>query len=159
MKKSLINLSFLKYYQLFGSVLGFIISFYLIKTTIDFTDVSVKDYLSLTLLFSFFIFNLYSAILLFQKKNLIGLKLIIISLLLQIVGFNIAGLFYTAINGIAVNFTIDMTKDFIVGFEFQFSQFLLSSVTDNNIVVFKINFLAIFLLFYVSNKFNKLKIL
>ena len=107
--------------------------------------------------FLFFGFCIYSGIQLNKKNYVQGLKLVFISLLLQLIAFDIFGLFYSAINGIGIKVTLDLTKDVIVGFDFHPSHFLLAFNPNIDIFIVKINLVTIAMLFYTSKVFQKIK--
>lgn len=81
----------------------------------------------------------------------------LISLFIQFIAFNIFGLYYSAINGIGINFTLDMTNDVITGFDFYPSQFLIAITSKSELFILKINLVAIAMLFYTSKVFQQIK--
>lgn len=105
----------------------------------------------------FFLFCLYSAWLLSKKKYLRGLKLVLISVILQLVAFEFYGIFYTAVNGIAINFTLDLTNDLLVGFDFQPSQFFTTLNSRSEIFHFKINLFAFVMLLFIFKTIKEVK--
>ena len=78
-----------------------------------------------------------------------GLYLVFILLILQLVAFEFYGVFYTAVNGIAINFTIDLTNDLLTGFDLQPSQFFVTFHGSNEIFHFKMNLFAFVMLFFI----------
>ncbi len=117
------KLNFIEIYQFFGGIIGILIMLYLLFTT-NTNEYEGSFYILLILPFVFFAFCIYSAWLLNKKRYIIGLNLVIISLFLQLVAFEFYGVFYTSVNGIAINFTLDLTNDILIGLDFQPSQFL-----------------------------------
>jgi hypothetical protein len=116
------------------------------------------DYFSMITPFLFFGFCIYSGILLNKKNYVQGLKLVFISLLMQLIAFDVFGLFYSAINGIGVNLTLNLTSDVIAGFDFYPSQFLLAINSNSSIFIVKINLITIAMLFYTSKVYQKIKL-
>ena len=116
------------------------------------------DYLSMITPFLFFGFCIYSGILLNKKNYVLGLKLVFISLLMQLIAFDVFGLFYSAMNGIGVNLTLNLTNDVIAGFDFYPSQFLLALNSTNANFIVKINLITIVMLFYTSKVYQKIKL-
>lgn len=66
-------------------------------------------------------------------------------------------MFYSAINGIGINVTLDLTEDVIAGFDFHPSQFLVDLVNNMNIFIVKINLVALVMLFYTLRVFQEIK--
>ena len=151
------KINFIEIYQIVGGIVGILIMGYYLFT-IDLSKYhNWMGYLTLVTPFLFFGFCIYSGIQLNKKNYVLGLKLVFISLLMQLIAFDVFGLFYSAINGIGIKFTLDLTKDVIAGFDFHPSHFLIThnSISDNFIV--KINLVTILMLFYTSKVFQKIK--
>lgn len=150
------KLNFIEIYQFFGGIVGILLTVYLFLTTNP-GKYQNPFYLPLILPFLFFAFCLYSAWLLSKKEYLRGINLVIISLFLQMVAFDLFGVYYTSVNGIAINFTLDFTNDTLVGFDFQPSQFFLTSNSSLEIFRFKLNLFAFGMLLFVSKILRELK--
>lgn len=152
------KINFIEIYQIIGGIIGFLFTLYLLFTT----DLSKYQngigYLSMLTPFLFFGFCIYSGILLNKKNYVQGLKLVFISLLMQLIAFDIFGLFYSAINGIGINLTLNLTNDVIAGFDFYPSQFLLALNSNSAIFIVKINLVTIAMLFYTAEIFQKIKL-
>lgn len=152
------KINFIEIYQIIGGVIGFLFTFYLLLTT----DLSKYQngigYFSMLTPFLFFGFCIYSGILLNKKNYVQGLKLVFISLLMQLIAFDVFGLFYSAINGIGINLTLNLTNDVIAGFDFYPSQFLLALNSNSAIFIVKINLITIAMLFYTAEIFQKIKL-
>ncbi|PBJ15804.1 hypothetical protein [Flavobacterium sp. ACN6] len=155
-KTLLKKLNFIEIYQFFGGIVGILFMTYLIFTT-NVIEYRGPFYIQLIMPFLFFAFCTYSAWVLNKKKYLRGLNLVIISLILQLIGFEIYGIYYTSVNGIAVNFTLDLTNDIFTGFDFQFSQFLLAFRESESIFHLKLNLLAIAMLLFVCKILKEFK--
>lgn len=155
-KALLKKLNFIEIYQFFGGLIGILLFIYLIFTTNASEKYAGLFYILLIVPFLFFVFCLYSAWLLNKKKYLRGLNLAIISLILQLIAFEFYGFYYTSVNGIAINFTLDLTNDTLAGFDFQPSRFLLA-FQNNNILRFKLNLFAIGMLVFVSKIIKEVK--
>lgn len=149
------KINFIEIYQFFGGIVGILFMSYLIFTT-NVVEHKGPFYILLIIPFCFFAFCIYSAWLLNKKKYLKGLNLVIISLILQSIAFEFYGIYYTSVNGIAANFTLDLTNDIFAGFEFQFSQFLLA-FRESETIHFKLNLIAIGMLLFVSKILKELK--
>nr|WP_198999722.1 hypothetical protein [Flavobacterium sp. ASV13] len=154
-KALLKKLDFIEIYQFFGGILGILLMIYLIFTT-NIDKYNSAFYILLIITFLFFGFCIYSAWLLNKKKYLRGLNSVIISLILQLIAFEFYGIFYTAVNGIAINFTLDLTNDTFAGFDFQPSQYLLA-FRENEVFRFKLNLFAFGMLLFVSKNFKRIK--
>lgn len=150
------KLNFIEIYQFFGGIVGILLTIYLFFTT---NPEKYQDpfFIPLILPFVFFGFSIYSAWLLNKKKYLRGLNFVIISLFLQMVAFEFYGVYFTSVNGIAINFTLDLTNDTFAGFDFQPSQFFLTSNTNDEVFRFKLNLFAFGMLFFVSKTLKELK--
>ncbi|MBP7470206.1 MAG: hypothetical protein KA782_03855 [Flavobacterium sp.] len=151
------KINFIEIYQIIGGIIGFLFTLYLLFTT----DLSKYQngigYLSMLTPFLFFGFCIYSGIILNKKNYVQGLKLVFISLLMQLIAFDVFGLFYSAINGIGINLTLNLTNDVIAGFDFYPSQFLLALNSNSAIFIVKINLVTIAMLFYTAEIFQKIK--
>ena len=152
------EINFIEIYQIIGGIIGFLFTLYLLFTT----DLSKYQngigYLSMLTPFLFFGFCIYSGIILNKKNYVQGLKLVFISLLMQLIAFDVFGLFYSAINGIGINLTLNLTNDVIAGFDFYPSQFLLALNSNSAIFIVKINLITIAMLFYTAEIFQKIKL-
>lgn len=152
------KINFIEIYQIIGGIIGFLFTLYLLFTT----DLSKYQngigYLSMLTPFLFFGFCIYSGIILNKKNYVQGLKLVFISLLMQLIAFDVFGLFYSAINGIGINLTLNLTNDVITGFDFYPSQFLLALNSNSAIFIVKINLVTIAMLFYTAEIFQKIKL-
>lgn len=155
-KRFLKKLNFIELYQIFGGIIGILLMFYFWMTTFNFEDVS-KYYL---LLFPFIFFSLciYSGILINRKRFVRGLNLVIVSLILQLVAFQFYGLGYSSINGIGINFTVDLTNHIITRFDFYPSQFILTTLENHDIFKLKLNLFAVGMLFFTIKILKELKL-
>ncbi|WP_289659618.1 hypothetical protein [Flavobacterium panacagri] len=155
-KALLKKLNFIEIYQFFGGIVGILLMIYLLFTK---DSTKYQDYLfvSIVLPFIFFIFCIYSAWLLNKKKYLRGLYLVFILLILQLVAFEFCGVFYTAVNGIAINFTLDLTNDLLTGFDLQPSQFFITFNGSSEIFHFKMNLFAFAMLFFIFKTIKEVK--
>ena len=152
------NINFIEIYQIIGGLVGVLFMSYMFITTKLSGIIKWFDYLSMITPFLFFGFCIYSGILLNKKNYVQGLKLVFISLLMQLIAFDVFGLFYSAINGIGVNLTLNLTNDVIAGFDFYPSQFLLALNSNSAIFIVKINLITIVMLFYTSKVYQKIKL-
>jgi hypothetical protein len=151
------KVNFIEIYQIIGGIFGLLFMSYMLFTSNLSKYQNWLGYISMITPFLFFGFCIYSGILLNKKNYVQGLKLVFISLLLQLIAFDIFGLFYSAINGIGIKITLDLTKDVIVGFDFHPSHFLLALNSDIDIFIVKINLVTIAMLLYTSKVFQKIK--
>jgi hypothetical protein len=152
------KLNFIEIYQIIGGFIGLLFMSYMFITTKLYEIIKWYDYISTIAPFLFFGFCIYSGIQINKKNYVQGLKLVSISLLIQLIAFNVFGLFYSAINGIGVNLTLNFTNDVIAGFDFYPSQFLLTSNSNSDIFIVKINLVAIVMLFYTAKVYQKIKL-
>lgn len=152
------KINFIEIYQIIGGIIGILFMSYMFITTKLSGIIKWFDYFSIITPFLFFGFCIYSGILLNKKNYVQGLKLVLILLIIQLVAFDIFGLFYSAINGIGVNLTLNLTNDVIAGFDFYPSQFLLALNSNSGIFIVKINLITIAMLFYTSKVFQKIKL-
>lgn len=155
-KRLLKQINFIEIYQIIGGIVGLLIASYLFFTTSLSENQNWMGYVSILTPFLFFGFCIYSGILLNKKKYDLGFKFVFISLIMQLVAFDVFGLFYSAINGLGIKLTLDLTKDVLVGFDFHPSHFLLMFNSDDVFIV-KINLVSIAMMFYVSKVFQKIK--
>ena len=156
-KDLLKKINFIKYYQVVGGLIGIVIMaylFYYVNLTKYFNIMGV---ISLIFPFIFFGFCIYSGYLLKIKEYYKGLNLVLILLLFQVVAFEIENVYYSVINGFGIKFTINLTKDFILGFDFHPSHFLFQLRNNSGNLILKFNIVAIFFIFYVSNILNETK--
>jgi len=151
------KINFIEIYQIIGGIVGILImGYYLIATDLSKYH-NWMGFITLVTPFIFFGFCIYSGILLNMKNYVLGLKLVFISLLLQFIAFDIFGLFYSAINGVGVKVTLDLSNDVIVGLDFHPSQFLITHNPGSDVFMVKINLVAIAMLFYTLKVFKIIK--
>jgi hypothetical protein len=159
MKKKLESrIFFLKYFQLIGAIIGFLVTIYFISI-LNFDNVKHIELVTLFMMILFFGFNFYSYFLFYRKKHELGLKWTSFLLLMQLISITIDGFFYSAVNLIGINLKLDLTQDSIIGLDFQISHFITVFSFDKTVFLIKINLVAIFLLFYLSNIYQELKIM
>lgn len=156
-KRLLKKINFIEIYQIIGGLVGLFFMSYMFITNKFYGILKWFDYFSIITPFLFFIFCIYSGILLNKKNYVKGLKFVFISLLLQLISFDTLGLFYSAINGIGINLTLNLTNDVIAGFDFYPSQFLLALNSNSDIFIVKINLISIVMLFYTSKVYQNIK--
>ena len=150
------KVNFIEIYQIIGGIIGLLFTSYLLFSSSLSKYQNLMGYISLVTPFLFFGFCIYSGIQLNRKNYEHGLKLVFISLLMQLIAFDVFGLFYSAINGIGVKLTLDLTNDIIVGFDFHPSHFLIALNSSDDFIV-KINLVTIVMMFYTSKVFQKIK--
>jgi len=156
-KRLIKKINFIEIYQIIGGLVGLLIMLYSLFSSNLSNYKNWMGFITIITPFIFFGFCIYSGILLNRKNYVLGLKLVFISLLMQLVAFDIFGLFYSAINGIAIKATLDLTKDVIAGLDFHPSHFLITHNSSSDIFIVKINLVAISMLFYTSKVFQKIK--
>ena len=152
------KINFIEIYQIIGGIVGILIMGYYLFTTDLSKYHNWMGYLTLVTPFLFFGFCIYSGIQLNKKNYVLGLKLVFISLFMQLIAFDIFGLFYSAIDGIGIKLTLDLTKDVIMGFDFHPSHFLIDYNSSSAIFIVKINLISIVMLFYTSKVYQKIKL-
>jgi hypothetical protein len=141
------KLNFIEIYQFFGGIIGLLVMTYLICTT-NAQKYAGPFYIFIILPFLFFAFCMYTAWLINKKNYVKGLNLVIISLILQLVAFQFYGVYFTSVNGIAINFTLDLTNDTFAGFDFQPSQFVFAFRENDDIFRFKLNLFVFAMILY-----------
>ena len=151
------KINFIEIYQILGGIVGILILGYYLFTTDLSKYHNWMGYITLVTPFLFFGFCIYSGIQLNKKNYVLGLKLVFISLLMQLIAFDVFGLFYSVINGIGIKLTLDLSNDVIMGFDFHPSHFLTDYNPNSNIFIVKINFVIILMLFFTSKIFQKIK--
>ncbi|MBF4515739.1 hypothetical protein IRZ71_05270 [Flavobacterium sp. ANB] len=157
-KRLLKKLNFIELYQIFGGIIGFLFTIYLILTENVINSNSFSSYILIVFPFLFFAVCIYSGILINRKRYIQGLNLVIFLLFLQLVSFQVYGIFYTSINGIGINFTLDLTNDFITGFDLQPSQFLIAVNGNTDIFHLKFNLFAVGMLLFTFKILKELKL-
>lgn len=157
-KRVLKKVNFIEIYQIFGGVIGLLYTAYLFFTAKHAMPQDLSHYFSMITPFLFFGLCIYSGVLLNMKKYSRGLKLVMVSLILQLLSIQLFGFFYTAINGIAINLSVDLTSDFIVGFDFYISRFLIVLNSSHSNIIIKINLIAIAMLFYTAKVSREIKL-
>jgi hypothetical protein len=150
------KINFIEIYQIIGGIVGLLFTSYLLLTTNLSTYQNWTGYVSMLTPFIFFGFCIYSGIQLNKKNYIQGLKLVFISLLMQLIAFDVFVLFYSAINGIGIKLTLDLSNDIIMGFDFHPSHFLIAPNSNSAIFIVKINLITIVMLFNTSKVFQKI---
>ncbi|MNQ29697.1 hypothetical protein D3C85_430170 [compost metagenome] len=156
-KRLVKKINFIEIYQIIGGIAGILIMGYHLSTSNLSKYHDWMGYITLLIPFLFFGFCIYSGIQLNKKNYVQGMKLVFISLLMQLIAFDAFSFFYSAINGIGVKFTLDLSKDVIIGLDFHPSHFLVALNSNIDISIVKINLVTIAMLFYTSNVFQKVK--
>lgn len=155
-KRLLRRLNFIEIYQFFGGIVGLLIMTYLVCTT-NAHEYAGPFYIFIILSFLFFAFCIYSSWLINKKNYVKGLNLVIISLILQLFAFQFYGVYFTSVNGIAINFTLDLTNDTLAGFDFQPSQFVFALRENDDIFRFKLNLFAFAMVLYTLKILQRVK--
>ena len=150
------KISFLKYYQLTGVILGLLLLIYLMLN-LNFSEIKLFEIGIVSLMIIFFGLNFYVYLLLSKNKYELGLKWISFLLILQLISITIDDFFYSAVNLFGLNFVLDFTKDSIIGFDFQVSHIMLTFTSNFETFLVKLNLEAIFMLFYISKIYQELK--
>ena len=150
------KISFLKYYQLTGVILGLLLLIYLMLN-LNFSEIKLFEIGIVSLMIIFFGLNFYVYLLLKKKKYVLGLKWFSFLLILQLISITIDDFFYSAVNLFGLNFVLDFTKDSIIGFDFQVSHIMLTFTSNFETFLVKLNLVAIFMLFYISKIYQELK--
>ncbi len=94
------KINFIKNYQIIGGIIGIIISIYLLFHSSLSNYQNLLGYFTMITPFVFFSLCIYSGYLLKEKNYNKGFNLVLITLFLQIVAFEIGDLFYSAVNRI-----------------------------------------------------------
>lgn len=157
-KRLLKKLNFIELYQIFGGIIGLLFTIYLILKEKAINLDSFSGYILIVFPFLFFAICIYSGILINKKKYNLGLNLVIFLLFLQLVSFQVYGLFYTSINGIGINLNLDLTNDFITRFDLQPSQFLIAISGNKDILHLKFNLFALGMLLFTFKILKELKL-
>lgn len=151
------RIDFLEIYQIIGGIVGLLITIYLLLTSDLHKYNSIIGYITIIFPFLFFGFCIYSGVLLNTKKYAFGLKLVFISFLFQLIEFEIFGLFYSSVNGLGIKIKFDLTNDIFFGFDYHPSHFLFQTSSNFEVFIVKINFVAIFMLYFIFNTYHDLK--
>lgn len=137
----------LKYYQLFGVVIGVFMTIYMVY---NFYKIQSLEILTLSFSIIFFGLNFYSFFLLKNKNIKKAIILIQLLLIVQLFSIHISEYFYSAVNGIALYLTLNLKDDLLIGLEFRLSNFLLTSSESANNCLIKLNLIPFFILMYLS---------
>lgn len=148
------RIEYLGYYQIIGGSIGILSDFLSIYNKLN----SNGFYL-----FSVFIFyalcgiSIYSGILLIQKKYLRGLYFSTFTQATQLISFILFGFIFEFAIGFFLRFSIELTNDTLLGFEFWFVNFGLSRSANPEIIELNINIIAIFLLLFIAKSIDRVK--
>lgn len=151
------KINFIEYFLIISGLVGIILQVdKLISLNLDKYQSSFS-YITLYLPFVFFLFSIYNGLLLSYKKYELGLNLANYSFYLQLVAFTAFGFCYEYYLGVGINIALELTNDTFFGLEFNFSQFILGLVKNNNIFEIRFNVFALFMIYYISKTINDFK--
>lgn len=156
-KRLLKKINSIQNYQIIGGFLGLLITSYLLFTSNLSKYLNLMGLITMVLPFIFFGLCIYSGYLLKKKNYNKGFNLVLITLFLQVVAFEIGNLFYSSVNGIGIKLTLNLMKDSIVGFDFHPSHFLFQLKSNEDYLIIKFNIVAIIMLFYVTSLMQEIK--
>ncbi|AUC79937.1 hypothetical protein CW736_11440 [Nonlabens sp. MB-3u-79] len=154
MSKKYNRIKYLGYYQIIGGIIGVLMILF---------SVYGKFNSNGFFLFSLIVFNLlcglsiYSGILLIQKKYLKGLKFSVFTQGFQVLSFVLFGYIFDFALGVYLRLTIKLTNDSLLGLDFGFASWNLSRNANPDLTELNINFVALVLLFFIANNFDRMK--
>jgi hypothetical protein len=137
----------LAYYQIFGGALGLgLLLFNLLgNSSFDFINI-IKIIIALVA----FTLSMYSGVILERGKYEQGLTYSTINQILQVISFTILGYGFCYTSGITLGFYIDYSSDFLLGLNFNFSQFYFRTKINPQITQVAVNFVPVYLLFLID---------
>ena len=156
-KRLLKKVNIIQNYQIIGGFLGLLITTYLLFKSNLTKYLNLTGFITMVLPFIFFGLCIYSGYLLKKKNYNKGFNLVLITLFLQVIAFEIGSLFYSSVNGIGIKLTLNLMKDSIVGFDFHPSHFLFQLKSNEDYLIIKFNIVAIIMLFYVTSLMQEIK--
>jgi hypothetical protein len=148
------TLNALGIYQIIGGVLGLAFSYWIV-------NVSFSIILLLDLFFALGLygFSIYCGILLIRKHKS-GLIFSKINQLLQVIQLAMFGYGFTYISGVSFSLGLDITDGLVLGFNFGLSNWKVTVNSELDILMVRLNLIALFLIVAIDKwqkKLNALK--
>jgi hypothetical protein len=134
------RLNALGIYQIIGGILGLISSYWI--ASLSFSIFLLLDLLAALGLYGF---SIYCGILLLKKHNS-GLILSKINQLLQVVQFAMLGYGFTYVSGVSFLAGLDLTNGGVLAFNFGISNWRVAINSEPEILLVKLNLVAVFLI-------------
>ncbi|WP_448701831.1 hypothetical protein ACFGVR_06210 [Mucilaginibacter sp. AW1-3] len=144
-----IRLKILGWYQIIGGIAGLILTIWLLVRTETITGLIALLFLTA---FGLYVFSIYCGKLLLGNGYNKGLSLSNVNQALQIVNFLFLGYGFMYISGVMLIGSIKYGGGFSMGFNFGFNSIWQFSIhSDDRSFALGVNFVAIYLLFFVAN--------
>lgn len=145
-KKTELKFDALGYYQIIGGIIGIGVCIWLISLSVI---VNGLIFIFITIFTLFYSHSIYAGLLLLKRQK-IGLSHSFINQLLQIFSFTFLGFGYKYFSGLHFTIAADMTNSFELQLGIGFSSWEVVITPDPNILIIKINIVALFVLIFVD---------
>lgn len=149
-KSSQLKLKAFGIYQIFGGVIGLILTVWVISKLVTIPTILLLLLLVPTTLYTY---SIFCGILLL-KKNISGLTHSLANQFLQLVNFSILGLSLQYVSGVFLSIGFDLTNSLLITFNLGFSSWQLTINDDIEPFTVNFNFIALVLIIF-SRKLKK----
>ncbi len=141
------KLKAIAYYQIIGGILGIgLIIYSLLNQSINTTN---YKFILLIIAIGLYIFSIVSGLYLVKEKWEKGINLTTINQMLQTIQFSILGFTYIFVSGLTLYAGIDYTNEFLLKFNFLFTNFQFTLTLKDEVLTVGVNLFALFLLYYI----------
>ena len=142
-KKLRKSIKLLAYYEIIGGILGLIVLTYFVSVT---SPILLPQVLIITIGGILFILSIISGQQLLEKNPKRGLMLSTVTQLLQLVSFAVSGYSFLFVSGLMLSVGIELTNSFEITSSFSLSELDINYNHQHDLIFFKINIVAVFLL-------------
>lgn len=153
-QKILKSVKLLAYYEIIGGVLGLLVLSYFIFVT---SSIQLPLLIALSIGAVFFLFSIFSGYQLLYGNLTTALNLSLITQMLQLISFAVSGYALLLVSGLMISVGLDLTNDFEVSSAFSLSQYDFSFNHEKELVIFRINLVALFSIYHIIKMKNKLR--
>ena len=152
-KRLLKSIKLLAYYEIIGGVLGLLILTYFTLTT---SSIQLPLLIALSIGAIFFLFSIISGQQLLYGNLTKALNLSLITQMLQLISFAVSGYALLLVSGLMISVGLELTNGFEVSSGFSLSEYDFNFNNQKELVIFKINLVALFLIYQIIKIKSKL---
>ena len=143
-KRLLKSIKLLAYYEIIGGLLGLLILTYFTLTT---SSIQLPLLIALSIGAMFFLLSIISGQQLLYGNLNTALNLALITQMLQLISFAVSGYALLFVSGLMISVGLELTNGFEVSSSFSLSEYDFNFNNQKDLVIFKINLVALFLFY------------
>ncbi|RZJ53113.1 MAG: hypothetical protein EOO44_09575 [Flavobacterium sp.] len=152
-KKLLKSIKLLAYYEIIGGVIGLLVLSYFFFVT---SSIQLPLLIALSIGAIFFLFSIFSGYQLLYGNLATALNLSLITQMLQLISFAVSGYALLLVSGLMISVGLELTNGFEVSSGFSLSEYDFNFNNEKELVIFKINLVAVFLIYQIIKIKSKL---